>query len=176
MRRRAARSRQRLPSLPQRLDGIAVPLGGAPLAPAGRAALLGGLLATPRFAAEQEPQQSGCPSRCDAIISATPWSPQPRHHRGSSSRHRPLGKFRGRNTILASSGSIQEAKREAKLAVIEWRRARAEDSHLPPGRRLRLSRRRAVARRRRDLLREAQQIARARPSPRTRGCGRRRSS
>ena len=63
-------------------------LWGRTTCPSGSRSLLGGLLATPRFAAEQEPQQPGCPSRWEVPISAAPWSPRPQNRRKKQQRPR----------------------------------------------------------------------------------------
>ena len=62
-------------------------LWGRTIGPSGSRSLLGGRLATPRFAAEQEAQQSGCPSRGEVPISAAPWSPRSKNHREKKQRH-----------------------------------------------------------------------------------------
>ena len=97
--------------------GIAVPLG-AHHWPQRSRKLLGGLLATPRFAAEQEPQRPGCPSRWEvpSVLGRTMEPPAEAPPAEAAATPTLLDKFRGRNTMLSVLGEhkAQEAKREAR--------------------------------------------------------------
>ena len=104
--------------------------------------LLGRLLATPRFAAEQEPQRSGCPSRWEAPSSVLHHGAPGRRTTGGSSDTNSARKIprpqHHAERPRGAQGARGETRGQAPARDREETKARAEDSHLPSGRRLRL--------------------------------------